>query len=94
MSESIIDNDRCCFICGDTRDLDRHHVFRGESKRSLAEEDGCWVWLCKAHHTMSNEAVHQCTPFRRTLEKYGQYVWEHTYGDREQFRKRYGISYL
>lgn len=94
MSKSIIDNEKECFICRTTKDLDKHHVFRGESKRSFAEKDGCWVWLCQNHHTLTNEALHNNTPFRRTLEKYAQYIWENTYGTREEFIRRYGKSFL
>ena len=94
MKDSIIDNEKVCFICRTTENLDPHHVFRGEGKRKFADEDGCYIWLCRYHHTMSDEAVHNNTPFRRTLEKYAQHLWEEKNGTREDFRKRYGKSFL
>ena len=94
MSKSIVDNNKSCFVCGDERDLDRHHIFYGMANRRLSEEDGCWIYLCKKHHTMSNVAVHENHPFDVTLKKLTQKIWEETYGTRTEFIKRYGRNYL
>lgn len=94
MSESIICNDKECFVCGKPDQLHIHHVFKGTANRKLSDEDGCWVYLCGYHHNLSNEGVHYNTPFNITLEKFTQYIWEEKYGDRNQFRKRYGKSFL
>lgn len=94
MSKSLLDNDKVCFICGTPFDLHKHHVYKGTGKRSHADEDGCWCYLCGKHHNLSNEGVHSNTPFNITLEKFTQHLWEETNGTREQFRQRYGKSYL
>ena len=95
MSESIISNKKECLVCGYQRNLDRHHVFGGRTgNRNLSEKDGCWVYLCKVHHTMSNESVHLDNKMNLKLKMECQKRWEEIYGTREDFIKRYGKSYL
>ena len=94
MSESIISNDKKCFICKATLDLDRHHCLHGTANRKLAEQDGLWVYLCKYHHTMSDKAVHFDKELDMTLKRTAQERWEEQFGDRKDFIKRYGKSYL
>lgn len=94
MSKSIISNEKECFVCLTPINLHRHHIFFGVGNRSKSEEYGCWCYLCDRHHNMSNEGVHFNLPFDRTLKKYCQERWEGLYGDRKQFIKEFGKSYL
>lgn len=94
MSKSIMSNIKECFICGSIQDLDKHHCIGGTANRRLSEKDGLWVYLCRRHHTMSNEAVHQNEEQNRKLKQKAQEKWEETYGSREQFIQRYGKSWL
>lgn len=94
MSKSILSNERRCFFCGNERDLDRHHVFGGTANRKLSEEDGCWVYLCREHHTMSAMSVHMNRHLDLMLKEQCQKKWEEIYGERYDFTRRYGKSYL
>ena len=48
MSESILSNERVCYICG-SPEVVVHHIFMGVANRKLSDEDGCWVYLCPPH---------------------------------------------
>ena len=92
MKDSIICNDKRCFVCGCPIGLHHHHCFHGINRKN-ADQDGCWVYLCFAHHT-GMEGVHNNRPFDVMLMKISQMVWESKLGSREDFRRRYGKSYL
>jgi hypothetical protein len=94
MSKSIITNEKECFICMNTLDLHKHHIFYGYANRKISERDGCWVYLCPRHHNMSNEGVHMNKPFDIMLKKYCQEKWEAKNGDRKEFIRTFGQSYL
>lgn len=94
MSRSIISNDRQCWVCESRQDLHRHHVFPGVANRPLSEKYGCWVYLCPYHHNMSNEGVHFNHYLDILLKKTTQREWEKRYGNREDFIKTFGRSYL
>jgi hypothetical protein len=93
MKDSIISNTAECYVCHAMGDLHRHHVFSGPN-RKLSDQDGCWVYLCPKHHNMSKYGVH----FDRTLDleikMKTQERWEEINGTREEFRARYGKSWL
>lgn len=91
---SLISNDKRCVICGDTRYLHRHHIYPGTANRKKSEEDGCWVWLCPAHHNMGDSGVHNDKDLDRRLKALCQIEWEETYGSREDFIKRFGRNYI
>lgn len=97
--ESILPggNEDRCYLIGDgcpcKGGKNRHHVFFGHANRRLSEKDGCWVYLCVEHHT-GNGGVHQNRDKDLALKMKAQAAWEERYGTREEFRKRYGKSYL
>lgn len=91
--ESIINNEKECFICHTTQTLHKHHCLHGTANRKLAEEHGLWVYLCHHHHNGSNEGVHFNHPFDVMLKKYAQEKWEQVNGDREDFIKIFGRSW-
>ncbi len=93
MSKSILSNERECLVCGDTRVLHKHHVYAGANRR-LSEEYGCWCYLCPAHHTMSNQAVHRYKPLDNALKMSCQAILESDGWSREQFIKIFGRSWL
>ena len=51
MAKSIIKNDRECYLCGKTVNLERHHIFAGVANRKISETYGLWVYLCHDCHT-------------------------------------------
>lgn len=50
-TESIICNEKRCFICEKTVGLERHHIMSGTANRKLSEKYGLWVYLCNDCHT-------------------------------------------
>lgn len=94
MSSSIISNERVCYVCGTPINLHKHHVYPGNGRREVSEKYGCWVYLCAKHHNMSNAGVHHDKKLDLHLRRLCQARWETKYGDRDEFRKAFGCSYL
>lgn len=92
MSKSLISDDKQCWICGN-REVEKHHIYGGPN-RNLSEKYGCFVYLCHNHHTGTNQSVHFNNGINLMLKKHTQRQWEMKYGDREEFRKVFGRSYL
>lgn len=88
-TKSRIDNNRRCFICHTTQNLERHHIFNGPW-RNKSETDGLWVWLCEDHHRMVTEGFAE----RVKLKAMGQRIYEQQIGTRQEFRQRYGKYYI
>ena len=93
---SLLSDERKCWICGSTRNLERHHVYGGNANRPLSEKYGCWVYLCKYHHTGdirgNREAVHFNKRIRDFLREECQIAFEKKYGHErfmEVFKKNY-----
>ena len=94
MAKSIISNEKSCFICGDPNVV-KHHIYHGTANRQISEVQGCWIYLCPAHHNMTNEGIHFNHPFEVMMKKYCQRVWEAKNGkSTEDFIKVFGKSYL
>lgn len=92
--KSIVSNLRCCYVCGRTYPLHRHHIFYGTSNRKQSEKYGCWVYLCPMHHNMSNAGVHFNREFDLKLKKIGQEAFEMECGNRQDFITIFGRNYL
>ena len=92
--ESIIQKEKECLVCGTTQNLHRHHVFGGVSNRKCSERHGMTVWLCARHHNMSNAGIHFNRDLDLKVKKYAQEVFEANLGDRNDFRRIFGRSYL
>jgi hypothetical protein len=92
--ESIIQKEKQCLVCGTTYNLHSHHIFGGTSNRKQSEKYGLKVWLCAYHHNMSNEGVHFNKHLDNHLKQMGQRHFETRYGNREEFIKVFGKSYL
>jgi hypothetical protein len=92
--DSIIQKEKCCFVCGTTFGLHSHHIFFGNPNRSLSEKYGLKCYLCVLHHTGSNDAVHKNRDLDLFLKITAQQKYEATYGTREDFIKTFGRSYL
>ena len=58
MGQSIMQEEKCCYLCGKVVGLERHHVLGGFSSknRQRSEAYGLWVWLCHECHTGVNGA--------------------------------------
>lgn len=78
-----------CYLCR-KRPVQFHHVF-GSYNRDKATEDGLFVPLCwecnmKLHNEPSQQKMYG-------LKQIGQWEYEKTH-TRDEFRRRYGKSYL
>ena len=80
----------CCYICGQWA-TDTHHCIHGTANRKLADKDGLTVRLCHRCHMN----LHDHGSFDRELQRIAQACWmEHFEKSEDDFRKRYGKSYL
>lgn len=92
MAKSIIQNEKECFVCRSTQNLQEHHVFYGTANRKQSEKYGMTVWLCQMHHT-GNRGVHFDKVLDTKLKEIGQKKFEETHS-REEFIKIFGRNYL
>lgn len=91
--QSIIQENKECFFCKATQNLECHHIFGGTSNRKNSEKYGLKVWLCNKHHTGSNDSVHHNKKMADTLKQIGQEAFEKN-GTRQEFMKIFGRNYL
>ena len=91
--DSILSNEKKCYVCGTPFDLHKHHIFYGTANRSQSEKHGLWVYLCAYHHNMSNEGVHFSKYLDNGLKQTAQREFEKTHS-RDEFRKIFGKSWL
>ena len=91
--ESIIQKEKECLVCKTTFNLHKHHVF-GAANRPLSEKHGMTIWLCARHHNMSNEGIHFKKDLDIKVKEYAQSIFEANLGDRNDFRRIFGRSYL
>ena len=86
-----------CYICmirdknyREHRYLEKHHVMFGQGRRDKAEADGLTVRLCPRHHN----DVHNMAALRKWLCGIAQRAYEGDGHTRDEWRQRYGKSYL
>lgn len=72
----------------------RHEVF-GANNRQKSIEDGLVIFLRPEDHNMSERGIHSNREFDLYAKRKAQLRWMEFYGKtEEQFRKRYGKSWL
>ena len=86
---------KICFFCGREAEGE-HHLLFGRGIRPLAEQDGLKVPICNRCHTMGSiaERIHGNAMAEKLSKMLGQAMYEMKIGTREEFRQRYGKSYL
>ncbi|MBN2878670.1 MAG: hypothetical protein JXN65_03475 [Clostridia bacterium] len=84
-----------CFFCGAPAECE-HHLLFGSGTRQLADKDGLKVPSCNKCHNMGqiNERIHENPMAEKLSKMLGQAIYESKIGTREEFRRRYGKSYL
>lgn len=110
MSKSIVTKyeDYSAFSCSPAEC--RHHLLFGRGVRQKAEEDGIWIPLLNKEHNMSPKGtiyqIHGNPAAEKLSKMLGQMAWEKEWicrqfpfkglseEAREEFRKRYGESWL
>lgn len=87
-----------CLVCGSTYNLHVHHCYPGYGRRSISDEQGCWVYLCGCHHNQSNNSVHFNKDMDLWLRRKCQAAWEDREGidepGHETFISLFGCNYL
>ena len=76
--------------------LERHEIFEGRTgNRDKSIEDGLVVFLTPEQHRTGKHSVHLAPKEWLWLKQKGQIVWMNYYGGTEEdFRKKYGKSYI
>lgn len=92
--------DGTCYLCmrlaGDCRQhsyLEKHHVYDGKANKTISEENGFTVYLCRPHHRESPEAVHVKNENMRLIQEDMQREYEKTH-TRQQFIVLIGRNYI
>ena len=89
---SVIQENKECFVCGKTYDLQLHHIYR-TPYRNKSTRYGMVVWLCFDHHTGTNGVHNGNKVVDLYLKQLGQRKFEEVY-TREKFIETFGRSYL
>lgn len=99
--KSIIQTEKECYLCGCRipygfyDGLEDHHIFFGTSNRAKSEKLGLKVWLCgETCHRTGKRAVHRNRETDLLIKRHAQEVYEDTYGNRTDFIREFGRSYL
>lgn len=90
--KSILQDEKECWVCGNTLYLHEHHIFGG-GLRPVSDREGFVVYLCAKHHNMSDEGVHFNPELNRGLRVACQSEYERTH-TREEWMKLIGRNYL
>jgi len=96
MSKGIItEYTEICSFCG-RQSEGEHHLIFGTAGRELSEKDGLKLPVCNNCHNMGDplKRIHGNSMAEKLSKMLGQAIYEAKIGTREQFRKRYGKSYL
>lgn len=91
--KSILQQERECYYCKTTNNLEEHHCLYGTANRRIAERFGLKVFLCSEHHRGKN-GVHGGNKYLDIkLKQLAQSKFEENH-DREDFIKIFGKNYL
>lgn len=91
--ESIIQSRKECYVTGETRNLDCHHVFRS-NRRKLSEKHGMKVWLRHDVHMALHDHRKPYETLENDLKEVAQRAFENNGGTREDFMDIFGCNYL
>ena len=92
MSKSLISEEKRCYLCGSTVNLEMHHIFFS-ALRPAADKFGMKCWLCSYCHRDSKHGVHGCRELDLKLKRTAQKVFEAKYGH-EKFMEIFKRNYL
>ena len=90
--DSILQDEKKCYICGRVRNLQSHHIVFGNPGRKNSELYGLKVWLCMDHHT-GDIGVHQDINLDRYLKRIAQTEFERRFSH-EKWMEVFGRNYL
>ena len=92
--KSILQDEKRCYITGQTYDLYRHHIFAG-GRRKISEREGFTVYLASWLHNQSENGVHGKNGHELDLKlkQDCQRAYEQNHS-REDWMKLMGKNYL
>lgn len=90
--DSILQDDKECFMCGTTLNLECHHVIFGSSRRKTSERLGLKIWLCAEHHR-GPLGPHMNREADLRLRRYAQSCYEDSHS-RAEWMEAIGRNYL
>jgi hypothetical protein len=94
---SIMQTDKVCFQTGRTDNLHLHHIYEGNGRRKISDENGFWVWLTAEWHNGDSRICVHSHPnegLDLQLKQECQRVYESMGHTREEFRALIERSYL
>lgn len=56
-SSILTGKDKYCYLTGEERGLEKHHIYFGAGLRQISDKHGFWVWLTAEMHR-GTEGVH------------------------------------
>jgi hypothetical protein len=89
MVDSILQDEKVCYITGATHDLHRHHIYHGTSNRKVSDDNGFWVWLRWDWHNGAKYGVHSDRLLDLSFKMACQKKFEETHS-REEFMELIG----
>jgi hypothetical protein len=94
LAKSILQDEKVCYITGQTNNLHLHHIYAG-SRRKISDENGFVVYLCARLHNQSDDGVHGKNGHEldMMLKRHCQMKYEETHS-REEFMTLIGKNYL
>lgn len=94
MVKSILQDEKKCYITGQTNNLHLHHIYRGVN-RKISDKNGFVVYLAGWLHNQSDEGVHgkNGKELDLMLKRHCQMKFEETHS-REEFMQLIGRNYL
>ena len=95
MDSIVTDYTDTCFFCGRQAEGEHHLIF-GTAGRELSEKDGLKVPVCNNCHNMGDKLhrIHDNPMAEKLSKMLGQAIFEGKIGTREEFKKRYGMTYF
>jgi len=93
---SLFSDERVCWKCGSPY-AECHHIYGGNGRRSVSDREGCYVYLCHAHHMMCHEHRRDESgeDLMERLRRECQRRWMEREGaDEGDFIRTFGMSYL
>lgn len=90
--DSLLQQEKECYITHARNNLHRHHIYGGSGRRKCSEQYGCWVWLRADWHNGADYGVHFNRALDQKLKRICQERFEERYG-RELFLQLFGRSY-
>ena len=93
--KSILQDEKVCYITGQTENLHEHHIYGGVANRKISEANGFKVYLVGYLHNQSDIGVHgkDGKDLDLWLKKRCQQKFEETH-TRAEFMKLIGKNYI